>query len=92
MADIKLGDEVLHIPLTPIPHPLVPILDDSPDPPLTCEYCRNSPATCLLVVDFEYSRVKSTVCEPCGMRSQPDAAKVAKSAWLYALRALEAGQ
>jgi hypothetical protein len=55
------------------------------DYPLTCEYCRNSPATRLIVVDFEYSRVKAVVCEPCGRRSLPDAARVAQSAWLFAL-------
>jgi hypothetical protein len=53
--------------------------------PLTCEYCRNSPATCLIAVDFEYSRVKAVVCEPCGRRALPDAAKVAKVAWLFTL-------
>jgi hypothetical protein len=52
---------------------------------LTCEYCRNAPADCLLIVDFEYSRVKALVCKPCGERSQPDAAKVAKAAWLFVL-------
>lgn len=52
---------------------------------LTCEYCRNTPAASLLVVDFEYSRVKALVCKPCGERSQPDAAKVAKAAWLFEL-------
>ena len=57
------------------------------DLPLTCEYCRTAPASCLMVVDFEYSRVKALVCQPCGERSRPDAARVAKAAWLFSLGA-----
>jgi hypothetical protein len=58
------------------------------DLPLTCEYCRTAPASCLMVADFGYSRVKALVCQPCGERSRPDAARVAKAVWLFSLGAV----
>jgi hypothetical protein len=62
----------------------------APEPPLTCEWCRNAPAVTLIFAEYGDSRrVKSLVCEPCGTRAQSDAAKVAKAAWLFTLESAD---
>jgi hypothetical protein len=64
--------------------------------PLTCEWCRNEPATHLLIVDTIYEsprrlvpdRQQSAICGTCAHRDLGRArelAKSASSAWLFRL-------
>lgn len=58
------------------------------DCPLTCEHCKNAPATHLVVADLESRRITRLVCGVCGERDRNDAALIAKATsavWLFAL-------
>ena len=57
--------------------------------PLTCQYCRNAPATHVLVADIYFGgRMRDLVCNQCGRVNLPKAMSVSKckeSAWLFVL-------
>lgn len=58
--------------------------------PLTCEYCDNSPATQVIIVDHRrIGRNTSLVCAPCGAEAEPEARKVFGLVWRYTLTPLE---
>lgn len=56
---------------------------------LTCEACKNSPATHIIIADFKSTRIKSLSCLQCGTRDLgliDDAGKRAGYvAWLFRL-------
>ena len=56
--------------------------------PLTCSFCRNAPATHLLVADLPDGRVPHLVCYRCGHRDEGAARTIAvapAAAWLFEL-------
>ncbi|KAB8186907.1 hypothetical protein FH608_046300 [Nonomuraea phyllanthi] len=57
-----------------------------PETPITCEWCRNSPATQAFVFYFKrIQRKTSLVCEPCGDRGEQDVARNDPVVWRYRL-------
>jgi hypothetical protein len=58
--------------------------------PLTCAWCRNEPATHLLVVESKHSRSDHLVCADCAHRDRERARDIAKApalVWLWRLAA-----
>lgn len=60
--------------------------------PLTCQWCSNSPASQVAIVDWPaIGRRISLVCDPCG-DGESDATRVGAMVWRYRLTPIKEAQ